>query len=94
MPLVQITIVEGRDEALVQDCIRTVARTVSDSLRAPLETVRVVVHEVPATRWAVGTTLKSEQASAPSGTGRGETTHQPEAAEEQSARPGRDGDRG
>jgi 4-oxalocrotonate tautomerase len=61
MPLVQITIVEGRDNELIEGCIRNVARTVSESLNAPIETVRVTVNEVPANRFAVGDKLKSDK---------------------------------
>ncbi|MBK1787952.1 tautomerase family protein [Prauserella cavernicola] len=60
MPIVQITLVKGRDSALVEDCVRRVARTVSDSLDAPLGTVRVVVNEVEPQHFAVGDRLKSD----------------------------------
>ncbi|MFD0051479.1 tautomerase family protein [Actinomycetes bacterium NPDC127524] len=61
MPIIHITIVEGRDDESIESCIRNVARTVSESLNAPLETVRVALHEVPANRFAVGDKLKSEK---------------------------------
>ncbi|TIC81764.1 tautomerase family protein [Nocardioides sp. GY 10127] len=60
MPFVELRIVEGRDEETVQHAIREIAKTVSETLGAPLSSVRVCVHEVPPTRWAVGTTLKSD----------------------------------
>ena len=60
MPIVQITLVEGRDNELVEDCIKNVAKTVSESLHAPIETVRVMVNELPPNRFAVGQKLKSE----------------------------------
>lgn len=63
MPIVQITIVEGRDNAKVERCIKEVARTVSGTLDAPLETIRVMINEVPPNRFAVGDKLKSESAS-------------------------------
>jgi len=69
VPIVQITLVEGRDDQVVARCIKEVARTVSASLGAPLETVRVVVTEVPADRWAVGDVLKSEAAASRGGVG-------------------------
>jgi len=61
MPIIQMTMVEGRDSKVVEDCMKKVAQTVSESLDAPLSSIRVVVNEVPASRFAVGTTLKSEQ---------------------------------
>ena len=36
MPIVQITLVEGRDTAVVKNYIKEVARTVSQTLNAPL----------------------------------------------------------
>jgi 4-oxalocrotonate tautomerase len=61
MPIVHITLVEGRDNTRVERCIREVARTVSETLGAPLETVRVMVDEVPPNRFAVGDRLKSDR---------------------------------
>lgn len=61
MPIIQISLVEGRDNKVIEDCIRNVATTVSESLNAPIETVRVVINEVPANRFAVGTRLKSDK---------------------------------
>lgn len=60
MPIVQITMVKGRERPLVEECIRRVARTVSETLGAPLNTVRVAVSEVEPHHFAVGDTLKSE----------------------------------
>ena len=60
MPIVQITLVEGRSQERVQRCIREVAETVSRTLDAPLASVRVMVYNVAPTHFAVGTTLKSE----------------------------------
>ena len=61
MPVIQITIVEGRNNEVIENCIRNVAQTISESLNAPVESVRVFVNEVPANRFAVGTTLKSDK---------------------------------
>jgi len=60
MPLVQITMVKGRERAKVEECVRNVARTVAESLDAPLSTVRVAVHEVEPYHFAVGDKLKSD----------------------------------
>jgi 4-oxalocrotonate tautomerase family enzyme len=66
MPIVTINMVAGRDRAVVQDCLREVARTVSRTLDAPLSSVRVLVNEVDPELWTVGATLKSdERPSAP-----------------------------
>ncbi|TDL44568.1 tautomerase family protein [Kocuria rosea] len=60
MPIVTINMVAGRDRAVVQDCLREVAKTVSRTLDAPLSSVRVLVNEVDPELWTVGTTLKSD----------------------------------
>lgn len=60
MPIIQITMLEGRDQEKVEQCIRNVARTVHESLDAPLDSIRVIVNEVPKNHFAVGDKLKSE----------------------------------
>ncbi len=60
MPLVQITLVEGRDREIVKQCIKEVARTVHTTLGAPLEAIRVMVTQVPGAQWAIGDCTKDE----------------------------------
>lgn len=60
MPIIQVTLVEGRPEPQVERFIRRVAEVASEELDAPLATVRVMVNEVPPNRFAVGTKLKSD----------------------------------
>lgn len=60
MPIIQITMLEGRDQETIETCMRDIARTVQKSLRVPLTSIRIVVNEVPKNRFAVGDTLKSE----------------------------------
>ncbi|WP_075619642.1 2-hydroxymuconate tautomerase [Paenisporosarcina indica] len=60
MPIIQITLLEGREPETVEQCIRDVANTVHKSLGAPLSTIRVYVNEVPSNYYAVGNKLKSE----------------------------------
>lgn len=60
MPIVEIRMLHGRPNEKIEECIREVARAVSRSLDAPLETVRVFVHELPRNRWAAGDVLKSD----------------------------------
>ena len=60
MPIVHISLVEGRDSALISACVKAVARTVSESLKAPLSTVRVYVTQVPGEHWAVGGETKDQ----------------------------------
>ena len=60
MPIIQITILEGRDQETIETCMKNIAHTVRDSLGVPLTSIRIVVNEVPKNRFAVGDTLKSE----------------------------------
>jgi len=43
MPVIQISLVDGRDKESIKRCIKEVARTVSQTLGAPLGTIRVIV---------------------------------------------------
>lgn len=67
MPIVQITLVRGREQHMIEECVRRVATTVADTLRAPLQTVRVMVNEVEPNHFAVGETLKSDRRDADGG---------------------------
>lgn len=61
MPVIQINLVKGREDEVIEQCIRNVAKTVSESLNAPIESVRVMVNEIEPNRFAVGTKLKSDK---------------------------------
>lgn len=67
MPIVQITLVEGREEALMSECVREVARTVSRVLDAPLPSIRVFVNLTKPALFAVGDKTKLESEASPSG---------------------------
>ena len=61
MPIIQMTMVEGRDQKMVEACIKNVARTVQETLNVPLSTIRVYVNEIPGNHFAIGDELKSEK---------------------------------
>ena len=52
MPLIEVTIVEGRTPDQVRALITGLTDAAVAAVDAPRETVRVVVREVPATHWA------------------------------------------
>src|SRR5689334_15089068 len=52
MPLVEVTLVEGRTPEQLRTLISRLTTAVVDSVGAPKENVRVVLREVPATHWA------------------------------------------
>lgn len=64
MPIVQITLVEGRDTELMSECVREVARTVSRVLNAPLPSIRVFIHLTGPALFAVGDKTKLESQGA------------------------------
>lgn len=64
MPIIQITLVEGRDETVMSECVREVARTVSRVLNAPLPSVRVFVNLTKPTLFAVGDKTKQDMEGA------------------------------
>jgi 4-oxalocrotonate tautomerase len=69
MPIVQITLVAGRDDAIVKHCIKEVARVIHQTLDAPLETVRVIVQQVPSHQFAIGDRTRDEIDLAKKGAG-------------------------
>lgn len=47
MPIAQINIVEGRTDAQKEMLIREVSDAITRALDAPLESVRVIINEMP-----------------------------------------------
>jgi 4-oxalocrotonate tautomerase len=64
MPIIHISLVEGRDADTIKACVKAVARTVHETLGAPLNTIRVYATVTPATHWAIGDQTKDELAAA------------------------------
>ncbi|KAA9155267.1 4-oxalocrotonate tautomerase [Amycolatopsis acidicola] len=63
MPLIQVTMREGRDAARIRAMITALTEAAVDSLAAPKESVRVIVNEVPGTHWANGDVTLEEKAA-------------------------------
>jgi len=51
MPIVQLQILEGRSEEKIAEVIENVTNTISETLDAPIESIRVIVTEIPKTHW-------------------------------------------
>ena len=60
MPIIQVKLVEGRENEKVERFIKELAKVAHETLDAPYQSIRVMVNEVPASRFAVGEKLKSE----------------------------------
>ena len=54
MPLVEITLVEGRTPTRIRSLISELHQAVVRALDTPPDTVRVIVREVPPAHWAAG----------------------------------------
>lgn len=61
MPLVEVTLVEGRTPEQLRALITALTAAVVDTVDAPKQNVRVVVREVPPTHWAAGDVTIAER---------------------------------
>lgn len=61
MPLVEVTLVEGRRPDQLRGLITEVTQAVHRSIDAPVENIRVVVREVPTTHFAAGDVTIAER---------------------------------
>jgi 4-oxalocrotonate tautomerase len=61
VPLVEVTLVEGRTPDQIRLLIHELHEAVVRAVEAPPENVRVVVREVPPTHWAAGDVTIAER---------------------------------
>ena len=61
MPLIEVTLVEGRSREQLRSLISGLTAAACEAVGAPKESVRVVVREVPATHWAAGDVTIAER---------------------------------
>lgn len=61
MPLIEVTLVEGRTAEQLRELISGLTRSAVDAVAAPVDSVRVVIREVPATHWAAGDVTIAER---------------------------------
>jgi 4-oxalocrotonate tautomerase len=60
MPLVQVTILEGRTQDQKESFYQAVTKAAMEHLNVKPEQVRVVINEVPKAHWAVGGVSKQK----------------------------------
>ncbi|MGH9246511.1 MAG: 2-hydroxymuconate tautomerase [Acidimicrobiales bacterium] len=69
MPIVRITLMEGRPPEKIEKMIVAVSEAIATSLEAPIESVRVMVHEMQTHQYGVGgkpwRAVKAEREAAP-----------------------------
>lgn len=61
MPLVDVTLIEGRPADAKAALIAKLTHAVVEAIGAPCESVRVLLREVPASHWGVGGVSKAAQ---------------------------------
>jgi 4-oxalocrotonate tautomerase len=58
MPILEITLIEGRDKEAKKRLVEKVTDAVVESIAAPRESVRIILREVPAEHFVVGGVMK------------------------------------
>ena len=61
MPVVQVSVRQGRPPERIRKMISAVTTAVAESLDAPKDSVRVIVTEVPPQHWATGDVTLQEK---------------------------------
>ena len=61
MPIVEVTLVNGRSPEELRAMISAVTTAVSETLAAPCESIRVIIREVPTTHFAAGDVTIAER---------------------------------
>jgi 4-oxalocrotonate tautomerase len=54
MPIIDVTLIEGRDTDTVREFSEAIIRAAHDLLDAPAASVRVIVHQIPPSLFFVG----------------------------------------
>jgi len=54
MPLIQVTLIEGRSAEAKAALIRGLTEAAVEATAAPRESIRVILQEVPPAHWGVG----------------------------------------
>lgn len=62
MPIIEVTLVEGRDDALKKELVTELTDATVRAVKCPKETVRIIIREIPPEHFAAGGVRKSESA--------------------------------
>lgn len=54
MPWLQVNILAGEDQDVIEDLMMSLSRETARALRVPVSAVRVLINEYETERWAVG----------------------------------------
>lgn len=61
MPIIHVQLIEGRSADKKAKLIRRITDVVQEALDAPRGSIRVLLHEVPPSHWAVGGEVIAEE---------------------------------
>lgn len=61
MPIIEVTLVEGREPAQLRDLITRLTDAAVEAVDAPRESVRVILREVPPSHFAAGDVTIAER---------------------------------
>ncbi|ACY19573.1 4-oxalocrotonate tautomerase family enzyme [Gordonia bronchialis DSM 43247] len=64
MPIIDVTLAQGRSDEQVRKLIHELTHAACRAIDAPPASVRVIVHEVPATHFAAADVTIAERAAA------------------------------
>ena len=78
MPIVQISLVKGRDEATLKRFVKTSPGRSTSRSAHTMPTIRVILHEVPAAHWAIVTRRETTSTPRRPARGRGAADMTPE----------------
>ncbi|MBP1965006.1 tautomerase family protein [Paenibacillus aceris] len=53
MPIIEMKILEGRDQEVKDELIERVTQTVSETLQVSPESIRVLLYDIPLTHWGI-----------------------------------------
>jgi 4-oxalocrotonate tautomerase len=67
MPIIEVTLVEGREPDRLRDLITRLTDAAVEAIDAPRESVRVILREVPPTHFATGDVTIAERRAGSSG---------------------------
>jgi 4-oxalocrotonate tautomerase len=59
MPIIQVTLIEGRPAEAKERLIKALSEATAAAIDAPLNSIRVILQEVPAAHWGVGGASKA-----------------------------------
>lgn len=65
MPIIEVTLIEGREPERLRDLITRLTDAAVEAVDAPRDSVRVILHEVPATHFAAGDVTVAERRAGP-----------------------------